>query len=82
MVRRSGELPALFSLGERLVLKPNFDQLKTSRSFYGTAFQVGPLWLPPFFLLESSYSQQIGLALKRLYAFVKKLKSIFETHVL
>ena len=39
---------AFLSLGERLVLKPSFDQVKASQSFRKEEFQAGPLWLPPF----------------------------------
>jgi len=39
---------AFLSLGERLVAKLSFDQVKASQSFRKEEFQAGPLWLPPF----------------------------------
>ena len=41
-------MSAFISSGERLITKRGFDQVGTTRSIHGKAFQAGPLWLPPF----------------------------------
>ena len=39
---------AFLSLGERLVTKPRFDQVKAAQSFHRKKIQAVSLWLPPF----------------------------------
>ena len=48
MDRKGVGIAAFLSLGERLVIRLSLDQVKASQSFLWLAFQVEPLWLPPF----------------------------------
>jgi len=48
MDRKGVGIAAFLSLGERLVVRLSLDQVKASQSFLWLAFQVEPLWLPPF----------------------------------